>query len=512
MLFDIGIYGLGTMGSALARNMSGRGYSVAAYSREPSERERMRGFAADVPERERMRKPATEVPDERPDARDAGISVYDTLDDLVACLSVPRRVVLMVTAGPAVDEILADLVPLLSPGDVILDCGNSWYLDTARRQETVHRYGLHYLGVGISGGERGALEGPSIMAGGDLPGWELCADLLQACAAETNDDRCCRYLGHDGAGHYVKMVHNGIEYGMLELIAEAWQLMRDLLHLRTTQTADVFDRWRRGKLASFLTDTATVVLHKNDEDGRPLVDRILDVAEQNGTGLWTVREGFERGVYIPTIVEALSMRNHSMRRELRRRVQEATGLNPGSAGQAAISLNPGSTGQTAISLNPDSAGFSADARISEETLCDALYAGFLLCYSQGLELIYAASRDFSWDISLPDVVGCWKAGCIIRADMLSRVEKALPDAFGGNLLLSAAFRPFDEMAALRRVVAGTATAGLSAPAFFASLSYYDACRAGHMPVNLIQGMRDSFGAHGFRRTDRDGLFHAEWDK
>ncbi|MCL2122040.1 MAG: NADP-dependent phosphogluconate dehydrogenase [Clostridiales bacterium] len=466
MKHDIGVYGLGHMGSALVRNLAGKGISVAAYSRDTRERESLHDAC---PEAERS------------------YAIAHTPEDFIASLCVPRRILLMITAGAAVDQVLHKLLPMLTPGDTVIDGGNSWYRDTLRRGGLMQKHGIHYLGAGISGGERGALEGPSIIAGGDRQGWELCADILCACAANVEGASCCCYLGPGGAGHYVKMVHNGIEYGILQLIAETWMLMENLRSRNDDQIADCFKLWRRGKLSSYLIDAAAAVLGKRAEDGEPLVRKILDEAEQHGTGKWTVLEGIERSVYIPTIYEALSMRNHSARHKLRQ------------SGQAVLSLAP-------LDIVPF---FSL---IDDNDIRDALYAAMLICYSQGLELLYAASLQFAWNLSLSDIVDCWKAGCVIRADMLYPISKALPDAYQGNLLLSSEFRPLREEAALRLVSVGAEATGLSVPALSASLNYYDACRAGKMPVNLIQGMRDHFGAHGFRRVDREGLFHGEWDE
>ncbi|MDR0469944.1 MAG: NADP-dependent phosphogluconate dehydrogenase [Peptococcaceae bacterium] len=513
--FNAGIIGLGVMGAALARNLVGKGVALAAFSREGEVRERFRlaAFSREADERERFRVSGSAdagcLSDSTgsgclSDSADAGcFEVFDALEAFVASLAVPRRIMLMITAGPPVDQVLDSLLPLLDPGDVVMDCGNSWYRDTMRRGARLNALGLHYMGVGVSGGEQGALEGPSVMAGGDPEGWHICADLLRACAAEADGVPCCGYLGTDGAGHYVKMVHNGIEYGVLELIAEACLLMGRLKGWSDTEIADCFSHWRSGKLASYLIDATTVVLSKRDEDGALLVDQILDVAGQNGTGKWTALEGIERGVYIPTISEALAMRSHSERLELRHR------------GQAELHITPVSMEfcgdpyrVTAIKRRLDDRELPS---LEEKDMEDALYAAILFCYSQGFELLAAASQHFLWNIPLNEVANVWKAGCIIRAELLYSIEKALDSAYQGNLLLSEEFHPLKEEAALRRLSAAAAAAGISAPAFSASLNYYDACRAGQMPVNLIQGLRDHFGAHKFRRVDREGLFHEKWD-
>ena len=501
---DIGVFGLGVMGAALARNIAGRGFAVAAYSVDDAERERFRAGMRFGPKMspnlsgDAGAEPgagAQSASTQGAGAQSAGAGaapagsfvVADTLDGFVGSLSAPRRILLMVTAGQAVDQVLDRLLPLLAPGDAVMDGGNSWYEDTERRVALAGGHGVHYMGVGVSGGERGALEGPSITAGGDREAWAICADILEAIAAKADGLPCCRYVGPGGAGHYVKMVHNGIEYGIMQVIAEAWLLMDSLPGLTGEgEAADCFNRWRTGKLSSYLIDAATAVLSKADDDGEPLVDRILDVAEQNGTGRWAVLEAMERGVYAPTISVASSMRSLSARPELRHR------------GHKTLAVTPCHMGQSA-------------RPVREEDLEDAVYAAILCCFSQGLELLVAASDQFGWKIDLHDVVSAWKAGCIIRAELLHRIEHALHDAYEGNLLLSAEFSPLSEEAALRRIAIDAAASGLYAPAFYASLSYYDACRAGRMPLNLIQGMRNHFGAHRFRRTDRDGLFDINWE-
>ena len=471
--YDIGIIGLGTMGSALARNLLNKGFAVAAYSREESERMRFHALALGSSSGSRC-------------------GVFEDLGAFVRSLSAPRKALLMITAGAAVDEVLDAMTPLLTPGDTVIDGGNSWYRDTARRQALLRGRGLHYMGVGVSGGERGALEGPSIMAGGDPEGWAQCAGILSACAAKYDGLPCCRYMGADGAGHYVKMLHNGVEYGILQLIAEAYSLMGSLPGWAGGEPVACFERWRSGKLASYLIDAAAIVLARKDSDGAPLVDKIADVAGQNGTGKWTALEGIERGVYIPTISEALAMRSHSARLTLRQKGQQELALAP-------IDMATASEASTSAHL----------WHIAPCDLEDALYAAMLCCYSQGLELLYAASAQLGWAVSLRDAVEVWKAGCIIRADMLGSIGEALDGAYEGNLLFAKEFHPLQEEQVLRKIVSYTAAAGLSAPAFSASLNYYDACRAGRTPINLIQGMRDHFGAHGFRRTDKEGVFHID---
>ena len=462
---EIGVYGLGAMGAALARNFTVQGFRVAAYSAWAAEREGFRGAG----------------PDNR-------CELPETLNAFTACLTSPRRILLMLPAGPAIDQAFESLLPLLSPGDVVMDGANSWYADAARRSELAHKHGLYYLGIGLSGGEAGALQGPGVMAGGDLEGWALCADIWNACAAKSEGRApCSRYIGSGGAGHYAKMVYNSIEYGILQIIAETYLLMDQLFAWSGEEIAERFSAWPNSELSSYLVDAAVILLSKQDDDDSQLTDTLLDVAEKNGAGKWIVTEGIERGIYIPTLIEAQAMRNHSARRELRRQ------------------------GLSKLSLAPLGLG-SLYNRIKETDLQDALYASILICYSQGIELLYAASRQFSWDISLPDVIGCWKAGYIIRTGFLRRIERALPDAYQGNLLLSAEFCPLKEEAALRLVSENARTTGIFTPAFSASLNYYDACRANRVPGNLIQGLRDYFSAHDFGRSGVDDELDAEWDE
>ena len=362
--YEIGLLGLGVMGSSLAKNLINHGFATALTSKDEAERSRFH--------------------------HTGNYKIFDTNEAFVAALKRPRVIFLMITAGRPVDMVIEALLPLLEPGDMLLDGGNSFYKDTNRRCEMLAQKGVHYLGVGVSGGEKGALEGPSMMVGGSRPAWETARPFLQAIAARLPDGTpCCDYLGTQGAGHYVKMVHNGIEYGILQLIAEAYQLLTQGMGYSVPQAAAVFSRWREGVLAGYLIDITALVLAKTDPDtGAPLVTKICDMAGQKGTGNWTLLEGIERGVYIPTIAEAVFARNLSQKKALRQ------------------------AGARALGASQNRAAFS------EEALQQALYAGMICCYAQGLELIAAASAEFNWDIDLEKTVSLWRGGCIIRSALL----------------------------------------------------------------------------------------------
>lgn len=459
--YQIGLYGLGVMGSSLAKNMIRRGFRTALTSKSEAERAR---FAADGK---------------------TDWKVFESAEAFIAGLEKPRVVFLMITAGKPVDLVLEELLPFLEPGDVVIDGGNSHFTDTGRRCRTLEQRGLHYLGVGVSGGELGALNGPSMMAGGSLKGWDAAKGILQAIAAESGGESCCGYVGPEGAGHYVKMVHNGIEYAILQLLADSYHLLLGWGYGHE-KIASVYEGWRRGDLGGYLMDITAVVTAKTDgETGKPLLDCIRDVAGQKGTGSWTLREAMERGVYAPTICEAVFARSFSHSVALRRLGAE-------------VLAHP----------RPENAG--------EEAVSDleaALYAGMICSYAQGIELIRKASDDSGWNVDLQKAVNLWRGGCIIRSKLLSRIGAALgaePEA--PNLLLTRGFS--GTLAGLqapwRRTAARAVSGGLTAPALLSTVTYYDACHTGRMPVNLVQGLRDCFGAHTYERVDRPGSFHTDW--
>jgi len=455
---EIAVYGLGVMGSSLAKNMISHGFSVAAYSKNEEERIR---FGADTDQ----------------------CRICDSVEEMLGALESPRCIFLMITAGDPVDQVLKELAPLLSRGDVVLDGGNSHYKDTQRRCTWCGKQGICYVGVGVSGGEKGALTGPSMMAGGSLEGWEKARQILQSIAAHVGDVPCCEYIGPGGAGHYVKMVHNGIEYAILQLIAETYGFLRHTLQLTLEEILGCFREWQKGRLASYLIDISIQVLEKQDEDGSPLLDKILDVAEQKGTGRWTILEGMERGVYLPTIYEAVSARDFSGRKELRSQ----------GAGRLTASAGP-------VSMEEP-----------EKIVGEALLLGMILCYSQGLELIVRAAGEEGWQLNLTALCDIWRDGCIIRSRLLEEIRQA---AVSENtpLLLDERFSYIGELEPSLRQVCQTATeAGTSLPGFSSALHYYDYYRMEQMPVNFIQALRDCFGAHTYRRVDQEGYFHTKWE-
>jgi len=463
---QFGLTGLAVMGANLSRNIARHGFSVAVHNRT---QERADAFL------ERYGDEGTFVGTR-------------SIRELVAAVERPRRIMIMVKAGDPVDRVIAELRPHLEPGDVVIDGGNSFFQDTRRREADLRRDGLLFLGAGVSGGEEGALHGPSIMPGGPPEAWAAVQDVLTAIAARAPDGSpCVTHVGADGAGHYVKMVHNGIEYADIQLIAEAYDLLRTALGMEPPQLAEVFRQWNDGDLESFLIEITATVLAKTDAaTGRPLVDVISDEAEQKGTGRWSSQSALELGVPATGITEAVFARVLSSQKDQRAR---ASGLLPGPEGAPPA---------------PD--GFVEDVR-------DALYASKVIAYAQGFELIAAAAEQYGWDVDLGATAGIWRAGCIIRARFLDRIT----DAYAAspelrNLLVADYFREAvgHAQGAWRRVVAHGVQLGVPTPAFSSSLAYYDGYRRERLPANLIQGLRDLFGAHTYRRIDREGTFHTLW--
>ncbi len=456
---DIALYGLGVMGSSLAKNMIRHGFQVAAFSKSEAERER---FSADEKD---------------------NYVICASEEEMLGQLKSPRIIFLMITAGAAVDSVIAELAPQLQPGDILIDGGNSNYHDTMRRYETLAQKNIHYLGIGVSGGEKGALYGPSMMIGGSEEGWTAVKDILQTIAAQYQGEPCCTYIGRDGAGHYVKMVHNGIEYAILELIAETYHIMRYGLQMPQSEIAKIFDNWKTSELRSYLIDISACVLEKMDEDGTPLVEKILDVAGQKGTGKWTIEDAIARGVYMPTIFEAVFARNVSANKALR--IQ----------GKRILSAS-----ETPLTLEE-----------AEETLKKALLLGIILSYAQGIALIAQASKEEGWDIALADLIGVWRDGCIIRSELLTQVKDSLKEDCA-NIVLSDTFAYAAKLEpSLRQLVTKTQSAAIAIPCLTSTLQYYDSFRMEQMPVNFVQALRDCFGAHTYQRVDREGIFHTEWE-
>lgn len=459
MQYEIGVYGLGVMGAGIARNMLDHGVRTAVYSVSEEERKRF-----------------------ETDGYEETCKVCDTEAELIQSLARPRKIFLMITAGSPVDAVLSSLVPSLEPGDVIFDGGNSYYKDTDRRCHALEEKGIRYVGCGISGGRLGALYGPSIMPGGSYEGYRAGEKILRAIAATADGKPCCAYVGQGGSGHYVKMVHNGIEYAILELIAEAYMLMRSGLSMTHEAVLAVFKGWQRTRLDSYLIDISVQVMEQYEEDGVPLIDRILDVAEQKGTGKWTLCEAIERGVYTPGIYESVLARSFSAKKE--ERLAGAAILN---ASARKMELNQ-----------------------AEETLGDALLLAIALSYSQGMELIRKASDDNGWGIDLAALADLWKAGCIIRSSLLGDIKEAAKET-AAPLILSEAFESLRKLEpSLRDVVVKAEAAGMAPTGFAAALHYYDYYRRKDMPVRFIQALRDCFGAHTYMRKDQEGHFHTEW--
>lgn len=464
-LFDIGLVGLSVMGRSLALNMADHGFRVAGYNRS--------------------RQVTESVLREHPHEN---LQAFYTLEDLVRALSRPRKVFLMIQAGPPVDAVLDQLLPLLAPGDIVLDGGNSYFEDTRRRAARLEAAGLRYLGVGVSGGEEGARHGPSIMPGGDRGAYEAVRPILEDISAKAMGEPCCAYMGPEGAGHYVKMVHNGIEYADMQLIAEAYLLLKYAGGFTNGELAETFARWDRGELRSFLTGiTADIFRERDDLAPGDLIDHILDSAGQKGTGRWASIESLRQGVDISMITAACSARVMSNALERRTR---------------AAALLPSGT----LPAAEDKAAFA-------ETVRRALYTGKIAAYAQGFSLLADASARFGWDLDLGRVAAIFRAGCIIQAAFLSDITRAYAaDPSLENLLLDGFFaeRVRENQESLRRAVSTAVLGGLPVPAFANAVSYLDAFRAGAVGANLIQAQRDCFGAHTFQRTDRAGTFHHDW--
>jgi 6-phosphogluconate dehydrogenase len=463
---SIGVTGLAVMGRNLARNLARHGHTVALHNRSE----------------ERTRALVEQFGDEGD-----FIPAYSA-QEFVNALERPRQVVIMVKAGGPTDAVIEEFAPLLEEGDVIIDAGNAHFADTRRREDALKAKGLHFVGAGVSGGEEGALNGPSIMPGGSVESYESLGPILTKISAHVNGEPCCVHVGPDGAGHFVKMLHNGIEYADMQLIAEAYDLLRSVLGLSAPEIANVFREWNTGDLESFLIEITAEVLSQVDEStGGPFVDIVLDQAEQKGTGRWTVQVALDLGIPVSGMAEAVFARSLSgdvVRREA------AAGVLAGPSGQVEV----------------DRDAFIEDVR-------HALYSSKLVAYAQGFDAIRAASDQYGWDIDLGAMATIWRGGCIIRARFLDRIKEAYDrDAALPSLLVDDYFKEaiVSGQDAWRRVVATAATAGVPAPGFSAALSYYDGLRAERLPASLIQGLRDLFGAHTYHRVDREGAFHLDW--
>jgi len=465
---DFGLIGLAVMGQNLAVNVESRGFSVAVYNRTASRTQ------------EFMDRPA----------RGKNIIGTRSISDFVAALSRPRKIMLMVKAGQPVDDFIGQLLPHIEQGDLIIDGGNSHFPDTIRRSKTMAEKSILYIGTGVSGGEEGALHGPSIMPGGQREAYDLVAPILTKIAAHVDGEPCCTYIGPDGAGHYVKMVHNGIEYGDMQLIAEAYFMMKHALGLGARELHQVFAAWNEGDLDSYLIEITRDIFARTDEEtGEPLVEMILDRAGQKGTGKWTSQSALDLGVAAPTIAEAVFARCMSAVKEER---------------TAAAKV-----------LGGASAAYEGDAEEFIEAIRQALYASKICSYAQGFALMKEAGKEYGWDLKFGEIAKIWRGGCIIRARFLHHITEAYErDPELANLMLDPFFKEVLESAQekWRHVVASAGTLGYPVPAFSSALAYFDSYRRERLPANLIQAQRDYFGAHTYERTDKDGTFHTEWTK
>jgi len=464
---DIGLIGLAVMGENLVLNMESKGFQVAVYNRTAAVTEK---FASNR-------------------AKGKNIQPTTTMEEFVGALQRPRKAMIMVKAGAPVDAVIDQLVPLFEKGDVIIDGGNSLFTDTQRRCKDLEGKGIHFVGCGVSGGEEGALKGPSLMPGGPRASWEIIAPIYRKIAAVVEGEPCCRYMGPDGAGHYVKMVHNGIEYGDMQLICEAYAILSGVLGLTTDELAGIFTEWNRGDLDSYLIDiTSQIFRRKDPETGKPMVDVILDKAGQKGTGIWTLQSAIRQSVVISTINAAVEARVISSRKDDRVKASR-------------------------ILPQPKVEKFSGDRAALITAVRDALYASKIVSYAQGMELLGAASKEFGWNLNFGDIATIWRGGCIIRAKFLNRIREAYErDPALNNLLLDSYFTDIIQKTQhnWRIAVATAVQQGVAVPAFSASLGYFDSYRQARLSSNLLQSQRDFFGAHTYERVDKPGVFHTDW--
>ncbi len=466
---EIGVIGLAVMGKNLALNIESRGYSVAVYNRT---QEKTDDFLAN-------------------EAAGKNFTGASSIEEFVASLEKPRKILLMVKAGPATDATIESLLPHLDKGDILIDGGNTFYQDTIRRNKELQESGIHFIGTGVSGGEEGALTGPSIMPGGQKEAFEHVQPILEAIAARVDGVPCTTYVGPDGAGHYVKMVHNGIEYGDMQLISEAYFILKHVLGLSAQELHEVFAEWNKGELDSYLIEiTADIFTKVDEETGKPLVDVILDTAGQKGTGKWTSQSALELGVPLPIITESVFSRFISAMKEERVKASK-------------------------ILSGPNAKPFSGNKEEAIESVRKALYMSKICSYAQGFAQMRAASNEYDWNLAYGDIAMIFRGGCIIRAQFLQKIKEAYDrEADLDNLLLDPYFNDIVQnyQSNLREVLSLAIEQGIPVPGFSSALAYYDSYRTETLPANLLQAQRDYFGAHTYQRIDKEGIFHTEWLK
>lgn len=464
---QIGVIGLAVMGKNLALNIESRGNSVAVYNRTYAKTEE---FLEN-------------------EAKGKNFVGAETIEEFVNSLEKPRKIIMMVKAGPATDATIESLQPYLEEGDILIDGGNTLYEDTIRRNQKLDETGIHFIGTGVSGGEEGALNGPSLMPGGQKEAYDLVAPIFESIAAKVDGEPCVTYIGPNGAGHFVKMVHNGIEYGDMQLIAEAYHIMKDVLGMEAAELHEVFTEWNKGELDSYLIEiTADVFTKKDDDTGKPLVDVILDKAGQKGTGKWTSKNALDLGVPLPLITESVFARFISSLKDERVKASK-------------------------VLSGPKAAAYEGDRKELIEAIRKALYMSKITSYAQGFAQMRAASEEYGWDLKFGDIAMIWRGGCIIRAQFLQKIKDAFDrDPELANLMLDPYFKEIVEnyQSALREVIAVAMKHGIPVPTFSSAIAYYDSYRSHDLPANLIQAQRDYFGAHTFERKDKEGVFHADW--
>jgi 6-phosphogluconate dehydrogenase len=465
--FDYGMIGLGTMGRNLVYNMSDHGYTVIGFDKNNSQVETL-----------------------KKEAGNDKVSATSNLDEFLKALKTPKVIMMLVPAGKIVDEVINELKPFLSEDDLLMDCGNSHFTDTNKRNAQLEESAIHFMGVGISGGELGARHGPSIMPGGPKKVYERVAKMLEAVSAKVNKEPCVTWLGPGSAGHYVKMVHNGIEYGLMQLISEVYHLLKQCAGMNNDELHTVFLKWNEGELQSYLIEiTADIFTQKDELTDSRIIDKILDSAKQNGTGTWTSEDAMSLQVPIPVIDIAVSMRDLSAYKKERQAVQK--------------------------NMQGPETKFTGDKKELVKWVEQALYFSIITVYAQGMALLQSASEKYNYGLKLENIAAIWRGGCIIRASLLEEIRTAFsqqPDL--SNLLLSDAFskKLMQSQTGIRKAVQTAVESGVPVPAMMGALAYFDSYRSGWLPANLIQAQRDDFGAHTYERNDREGIFHTHWNQ